>query len=174
MSACSEKAEFGTLLVGEIVCHPGRERGLIGAAALITTVLSFAVGGLLLALSDFTSQMFGGMGVDRFAGLWFILGCALTGLSLVIDQAFVGLLQSKTRLIRQFVFSVSKLILIAAVAWRSGDESIILFTWVVSQLVSLIVVEILLRRRRASLIRRPDFGLFGHSNAKLSVITCSM
>ncbi|MGB8277888.1 MAG: oligosaccharide flippase family protein [Methylovirgula sp.] len=150
---------FGTLLTGEIICHPGRERGLIGAAALVTLAMSLAAGGLLLLLSGPASRTLGGVGSSRLSELWFIIGCALTGLSLVIDQAFVGMLQSNLRMLRQFLFSACKLALIAVVASWSGDEATILFSWVASQMVSLVVVEVLARKRGGSLFQRPDFSL---------------
>jgi len=150
---------FGTLLTGEIVCHPGRERGLIGAAAIATSTLSFTAGGLLLILLNLAPSMLGNLVPSKLSQLWFIIGCALTGLSMVTDQAFVGMLQSNLRMLRQLLFSVCKLVLIVVVALWSGNEAMILLSWVASQMISFAAIEMLMRKRGGSLIQRPDFSL---------------
>ncbi len=151
---------LGTLLTGEIIRRPGSQHGLIAAAALVGLLLSVGAGGLgLILVGLFTSGASGNVQSDAFSDLWLIIGSGLTGLCFVIDQAFVGMLQSGFRMLRQLLFSVCKLAFLAAVVLWSTDGSTILLTWVAAQLVSLAAIELLLRKRGSSLIHRPAFKL---------------
>jgi len=150
---------LGTLLTGEIIRRPDGQRGLIAAAALTAILLSLSVGGLALILQGLAHGVLGGVNASGFSDLWLIVGSGLTGLCFVLDQAFVGMLQSSLRMLRQLLFSASKLALLVAVAMWFTDESSILLTWVVAQAASLVVVEWLARKRNRSLIRPPDFRL---------------
>jgi O-antigen/teichoic acid export membrane protein len=153
-------AGLGTLLAGEIIRRPGQEGGLISAAALTVLTLSLAAGGVGLVISDLTFDAFGrGAGSRGLAGLWFLAGCGLTGLCYIMDQAFLGMLRTAIRMWRQLLFSVCKLGLIAAVAVWSAGGSAILVTWVAGLMISLIFVELIMRRGGSSLIQRPDFQL---------------
>lgn len=155
------EAGLGTLLTGEIIRRPGCQRGLIAAAALAALVLSLGASGLGLLLLSLASGALGGVNSSPLSDLWLIVGSGLTGLCFIIDQAFVGMLQSTVRMLRQLLFSAGKLVFLAAVAMSvamwSGDESTILMTWVAAQMVSLVVAELLARRYGGSLIQRPDF-----------------
>lgn len=152
------EAGLGTLLTGEIVRRPDSHRGLIAAAALSATLLSFGAGAIGLLLLSFLTGSTGGVGAGALAGVWLIVGSGLTGLSFVIDEAFVGMLRSGFRMLRQLLFAAFKLALLgAAVLLWTGDEAAILLTWVVAQIGSLALVEALLGWRGSSLMVRPDF-----------------
>lgn len=158
---------LGTLLTGEIITRPGRERGLITAAALMAVSLSVAAGVLILLFDLIGPGLALAVDAHPLSGLWLVLGCGVTSLCLILDQAFVGMLQGPIRLLRQFVFSASKLALIGAAALWSGDEAAILLTWVAGQAVSLGVVELLARRKGGrSLIQRPDFRLLARLRSR--------
>ncbi|HEX5452579.1 MAG TPA: hypothetical protein VFX06_02205 [Stellaceae bacterium] len=153
-------AGLGTLLAGEIIRRPGQEAGLISAAALTVLTLSLAAGGVGLVISDLTFDAFGrGAGSHGLAALWFLAGCGLTGLCFIFDQAFLGMLRTAIRMWRLLLFSICKLVLIAAAAVWSASGSAILVTWVAGLMVSLIFVELIMRRGGSSLIQRPDFLL---------------
>src|SRR5262245_46285277 len=106
---------LGTLLMGEIIRHPGKERGLVAAAASAVVALTV---GLALVFVFAEAYLISSRGLidGWFEGAVFVLGCGLTGLSMVADQAFVGNLRSTGGMIRQVLFSVFKLMLIAAAA----------------------------------------------------------
>jgi len=150
------EAGLGTLLTGEIVRQPERQRGLVAAAALAGLSMALVLGGVALLLLGGLGAM-GGVSSSALADLWLVIGCALTGLGMVLDQAFVGMLRSAIRMLRQLFFSAGKLALLAVVALWAGDEASILMTWVVALAVSLAFAEVLARRSGGSLIHRPDF-----------------
>lgn len=153
------EAGFGTLLVGELVRHPGRERGLAAAAACIAMTLALGLALLFVfgeaQLSDSTGPIDGWFE----AGL-FVLGCILTAFSVVLDQALVGRLRSGSRMVRQVLFSMFKLILIAAAATAGfASNTAILLTWVAGLLASWIGLDLLTRSGARHLVGAPDFGL---------------
>lgn len=152
------EAGLGTLLIGEIVRHPNKTPALVGAVASVGTAL--AIG---LALLFVFGARFGGSAnlIDGWlVGVVFVLGCGLTALITVVDQAFVGSLNSAGRMIQQILFSVFKLTLIAAVVFVSQTSSTaILLTWVAGLLGSLIGVDLLTRGGARRLVGIPDFRL---------------
>jgi O-antigen/teichoic acid export membrane protein len=149
-------AGLGTLLVGEIVKWPGRERGLISAVCLVAFVLSLSTGIGILVISE---QVFHLMTNQPLVNFCLILGIGITGLWLVINQAWLGMLESNFRMICQIVFSASKLGLLAiAVVWFSGT-AVILAGWVTSLVISIMVGELLMRRHNHTLLNWPNFRL---------------
>jgi len=149
-------AGLGTLLIGEIVRWPGRERGLISAVCLVAFLLSLSAGTGILVISE---QVFHLLANQPLVNLCLNLGVGITGLWLVINQAWLGMLESNFRMICQIVFAVSKLgLLVLTVRW-SPDISMILDGWVTSLLISIIFGEFLMRRHNRTLLTRPDFAL---------------
>jgi O-antigen/teichoic acid export membrane protein len=146
---------LGTLLTGEIIQWPGREHGLISAAALVVLSISLAAGVIGLTTTELVSTL----KANWIDNLLLLIGCGLTGLSVAVDQAFVGMLQSTFRMLRQFSFSVFKLVLIPVTALLFSDVTALLFIWVVALMISLALPELSLQRSGRSLIRRPDFKL---------------
>jgi hypothetical protein len=104
-------------------------------------------------------------------GVAFVLGCGVTVLSMLADQAMVGNLWSTGRMIRQVLFSTFKLTLIAAAAAAGYVSNVAIFlSWVLGLLASWIVVDLLTRGGARRLVGKPDFELlhalrrkaFGH------------
>jgi O-antigen/teichoic acid export membrane protein len=152
------EAGLGTLLIGEIVRHPDKAPALTGAAAAVGVALTIG-----LALSFILGAYFFGSAnlIDGWlASSVFVLGCGLTAFTMVVDQAFVGSLNSTIRMIQQVLFSVFKLILIAAVAIVSQTSSTtILLTWVAGILASWIAVDLMTQGDARRLVGIPDFRL---------------
>jgi O-antigen/teichoic acid export membrane protein len=160
-------AGIGTLLMGEIVRHPGKAPGLVAAAVSVGLAL-----GLGLALSFVFGADF--LGSDRLiegrvVGVAFVLGCGLAVVSKVADQALLGSLRGTSAMIRNVLFSAFKLALIVAAA-AAGSASAIILTWVAALLASWIGLDLLTRGSARRLVRAPDFYLlhtlrgrvFGH------------
>jgi O-antigen/teichoic acid export membrane protein len=160
-------AGIGTLLMGEIVRHPGRAPGLVAAAVSVGLVL-----GLGMALSFVFGADF--LGSTRLiegwvVGVGFVLSCGLAVVSKVADQALLGSLRGTSAMIRNVLFSAFKLALIVAAA-AAGSASVIILTWVAALLASWIGLDLLTRGGARGLVRTPDFYLlhtlrgkvFGH------------
>jgi O-antigen/teichoic acid export membrane protein len=153
---------LGTLLTGEL---PRRARD---SASLLATALTFAGGaGVVLGLV-FALVAPGPLGLEAFAGrpgavLLFASGVALTAVTMVIDQAVIGLLRGGVQLRRNIIFAVSKLLLLAIVAvatLEAGGEAIYA-TWAAGLGISLAWLALAARREGARLHHiRPRWSLF--------------
>ncbi|MER8841599.1 hypothetical protein NKH86_23275 [Mesorhizobium sp. M0913] len=153
------EAGLGTLLMGEIVLHPGKERGLVAAAASVGVALAIGFA-LLFVFGEAYLNISTGPIDGWFEGVAFVLGCCLTVLSAVLDQALLGDLRSTGRMIRQVLFSTFKLMLIAAAAAAGyASNAAILLTWVAGMLASWIGVDLLTRGGARHLVGPPDFPL---------------
>lgn len=152
------EAGLGTLMIGEIVRHPNKAPALVGAAASVGVALALglALSFVFVAHSVASTNLIDGWS----AAVLFVLGCGLTAFTMVVDQAFVGSLNSTTRMIQQILFSVFKLLLIAAIPLVSQTSSTtILLTWVTGILTSWIAVDVLTRGGARRLVGVPDFRL---------------
>jgi glycosyltransferase involved in cell wall biosynthesis/O-antigen/teichoic acid export membrane protein len=137
---------FSTALIPSLA--EGRpERGRLVATALT------AVGGaglLLGALWQAAAGRFqpelgiGGAGPEPL--LLFAAGVGLTAVTLVLDQALVGLLRGDLQLVRNTVFAVVKLVALAAAgagAAAGRDAGTIYASWAAGQAASLLVLGVL-------------------------------
>lgn len=140
---------LGTVLMGELPQRETRAHGLLNAAL----GASAAVGGLLglgfaliapLFSSGFDPLRQSPLSVAIFAG-----GVSLTALTLVLDQALIGLLRGGLQLVRNIVFSAVKLALLLAVAGLSATYGGmgIYTAWALGALISLAVLVPFYRRQ---------------------------
>lgn len=151
---------LGTMLIGQLSRQPGEEWPLITAALLTTG----AIGGLLgvaaaLAAPAFSADLTPVAGSAGTIGL-FAVGVSLTAITLVLDQALIGLLRGHLQFGRNAVFAGVKLLALGGAAWwlvaRLG--LIIFATWVGGLVVSLLgVFGIIVARNRRVLWRRPQW-----------------
>jgi O-antigen/teichoic acid export membrane protein len=153
------EAGLGTLLMGELVRHPGREPGLVAATASVGVPLAVGVA-VLFVIGEAFLMSSSGLIDGWFEGVAFIFGCGLTTLSILGDQAFVGTLRSSGKMIRQVLFSTFKLMLIAAaIAIGYASTPTIVLTWLAGLLASLIGVDLLTRGGARQLVGPPNFRL---------------
>lgn len=161
------EAGLGTMLVGEIIRNPGKERGLVGAAACVGVTLAVGLALLFLFGHAYLNSSTGLIG-GWFEGVAFVLGCGLTVLGIVADQAFLGNLRSTGKMIRQVLFSTLKLMLIAAAAAAGyTSNAALLLSWVAGLLASVIGVDLLTRGGARHLIGLPDFQLLHTLRSKV-------
>lgn len=152
------EAGLGTLMIGEIVRYPSKTPSLVGAAATVGVALAFGLALSFVFVAHFVAST--NLIEGWFAGVLFVLGCSLTAFTMVVSQAFVGSLNSATRMTQQVLFSVFKLMLIAAIPVVGQTSSTaILLTWVAGILTSWIAVDLLTRGGARRLVGAPDFRL---------------
>jgi O-antigen/teichoic acid export membrane protein len=91
----------------------------------------------------------------------FVAGVGLTGVTLVFDQATIGLLRGGLQLSRNVLFGVAKLLALPAVALVLHDQFGVAITtsWVAGMAVSIVLVAIWLRLRDTPVLPRPDWGV---------------
>lgn len=128
------EAGFGTMLVGEALGQGNRAAPMIAAAVLAgmgaTLILALPIGGLLFYYAWMTLPI----------TALFVLGCALTGISFVVDGALIGLLHGRWQLYRNMLLAVLKPGLLLVAVGMTHDGTAIMLTWIVGLSVSLAVV----------------------------------
>jgi O-antigen/teichoic acid export membrane protein len=150
---------LGTLLMGELSRHQ-RQRGLINAA-LLASGTTGAVLGLAFALGAPAVSP----DLEVLRGSWiavsvFALGVALTALTGILDQALIGLMRGGLQLLRNAVFSVTKLLALITLSMvlARADGAWIYAVWTGGIALSLVVMTRFYGRSRGdSLI--PTFAL---------------
>ncbi len=147
---------LNTLLIGELPRRRGEEASLIGAALLVVGGVGVGLGGVYAAVGPYISvgvqgwDAIGGDSVARVAiAALFAVGVGLTAMTLVLDQALIGLLRGELQLWRNGLFAFVKLVaLFGASSWfmQAGLGMLpdtagvgIFATWVIGIGVSLAV-----------------------------------
>jgi O-antigen/teichoic acid export membrane protein len=148
---------LGTLLIGELPRREG-ERAALVTTALLAAGAAAALLGLLFALiAPLASAEFTPLAGDGWAALLFPAGVALTAVTLVLDQALIGLMRGGLQLWRNALFAVLKLALLLPLglwAARSGGLAIYA-SWAAGNLLSLGGLALLARRDLRQAAARP-------------------
>jgi O-antigen/teichoic acid export membrane protein len=131
---------LGTLLIGELPRQPGKEAALISAALLLVGGIGGVSGTILAIAAPFISHALAPLGANFGAIALFAFGVSLTAITIVLDQAVIGLWQGGVQLFRNAFFSVAKLVLVfAAGFWLSSRIGLAIYaTWAVGNLLSLL------------------------------------
>lgn len=130
---------FGMLLISELP-----KRGARAGSLLITSLFCSGCAGLglgvvlLVGACWFSGEMSRLASSILYAAL-FATGISLTAVSLVFDQAMIGLFLGRTQLLRNALFAISKLFLLvsASLAVREKGDMIIYICWISSIAFSL-------------------------------------
>jgi O-antigen/teichoic acid export membrane protein len=157
-------AEFGlgTLLIGESLRKPDEPAGLISAAMLTAAASSTICCLGYLAAAQVWPLMLGSFLGSRSSSLIFLAGCAVTGFTLVLDSAFVGLLRSSLQMWRSIIASALKLaflVSMALAAGASGSETAIILSLVGGQFLSVLLIATFLASRGLCVWHAPRFEL---------------
>jgi O-antigen/teichoic acid export membrane protein len=151
---------MGTLLIGELPRRRARA-GLVSAALLTCGIGSLVLGLGFAVLAPHFSSRFGHVSGSLSQAALFAAGVILTGTSLVLDQATIGLLRGGLQLTRNVIFAVVKVLALPAAAITFHDQFGfgITASWVAGIAVSLAVLAIGLRFSGTPVLPRPDFGV---------------
>jgi O-antigen/teichoic acid export membrane protein len=141
---------FGTLLLGELPRRPGRAAGLIGSALLVAGTVGLVLGMVFALCAPAISPELGILAQSGDNVGLFGVGVGLAAVTLVLDQALVGLSRGGLQLRRNVVFASVELVALAAVSiwWRSAPVLAIYGTWVVGFIISLFSLGHILGLRR--------------------------
>jgi O-antigen/teichoic acid export membrane protein len=131
---------FSTLLLTEIPRQRDQAPALISTALLIVGSAGFVVGLGSALLFPFLSPELGSLS-DNFVNiLIFAAGVGLTSMSLVLDQAFIGLLRGELQLWRNSVFSIVKLVLLVLFGFLALQKAgmLIYLSWTLGSVLSVL------------------------------------
>lgn len=153
---------LGTLLTGELPRRQYDRSSLLASALTFATVAGLVVG---IVFAFAAPSVFGlhTLGGNAAAILLFGVGVALTSMTMVVDQALIGLLRGKLQLWRNAVFSISKLVFLVIVAMIAVREHglAIYATWVAGLGLSAAWLAVVAStHRHARLGVRPEWTAF--------------
>jgi O-antigen/teichoic acid export membrane protein len=132
---------LGTLLVGEL--HGRAVEPLLGSALSLAALASGLLGGLVALLTPILTSPGGSPGERALTIGLFAAGVSLTGFTLVLDQALVGLLQTKLQLLRNGIFASTRVVTLLLIGvWAVGKSEhgsalLIYSSWLVGHLIAL-------------------------------------
>jgi O-antigen/teichoic acid export membrane protein len=151
---------MGTLLIGELPRRDARA-GLVSAALLTCGLGSLALGLGFSILAPHFSGRFGHVSGTPGQAALFAAGVILTGISLVFDQATIGLMRGGLQLTRNTIFAAAKLVALSAAAIILHDKFGVGITasWVAGIALSLALLAIRLRFAGTTVLPRPDWGV---------------
>ena len=135
---------LGTLLMGELRREQHDGATLISTALIATGTAGSVLGlGYAVIVPAFSRQLHP-IGATVIDIVLFALGVSVMAISLVLDNALIGLLWGSWQLVRNAVFGLGKLalLLVVALALRRESGMSIYATWVVGNSVSILVIAV--------------------------------
>lgn len=151
---------LGTLLITEIPRNKGNEGPLISTALLLVGGIGFVAGVIFALLSPLISPSLRPIGADLQNVLLFGASISITVITIVIDQAVIGLLQGGLQFWRNTLFSIVKLVALYLLGiWLNDKIGMSIYaTWTLGNVLSLIPLTFLAvwknRTRLSSLLPR--------------------
>ena len=151
---------LGTVLIGELPRRKARA-GLISAALVTCGAGSLLLGIAFALAAPQASARFADISGTAGRLALFAVGVSLTGVTLVFDQAAIGLMRGGLQLSRNSVFAAVKLLALPATAVILHDEfgTGIAASWVAGTALSLAVVAVRLRQTGSPVLARPDWDV---------------
>ena len=133
---------LGTLLIGELPRQPGKASSLITTALVVAGAAGGVLGLLFAIAAPALSADLRPLAASFGSSALFALGVSLTAVTLVLDQALIGLLRGELQLWRNTLFAITKLVVLWAVGvWAANTFGLTIYaTWVVGSLISLVAL----------------------------------
>jgi O-antigen/teichoic acid export membrane protein len=131
---------MGTLLIGELPRQPKQRAPLITTALVVAGVVSAVLGIIFALIAPRVSAEFhtlaGGVGTI----LLFTTGVVLTAITLILDQAMIGLLRGELQLWRNAIFALGKLVVLWLMGlWASSSGAMPIYTtWTLGNVGSIV------------------------------------
>ncbi len=138
LATCGELG-LNTLLVGELPRQRGREASLISAALITVGGMGGCLGIIFAAVASYLSNDFQILRTSIGTIALFASGVSLTAVTLVLDQATIGLLRGGLQLSRNIFFAGAKLAALVVVSlWLTHLSGLTIYaTWVFGSALSL-------------------------------------
>ncbi|GLV59240.1 hypothetical protein KDH_60670 [Dictyobacter sp. S3.2.2.5] len=130
---------LGTLLITELPRNPREAGSIMSTALLVVGLLGTLVGGVFALIASHSSAGFQPLGASPIDTLTFAVGVGFFAVTLVLDQALIGLLRGGLQFWRNTIFAILKLAaLLVAYLWPSHQPGMKIYaTWMVSSGLSL-------------------------------------
>ena len=138
---------LNTMVIGELSKGVTTAGPLLATSSMVVLVVSVAASVAVCIVGSFVSTTYSILLGNVFAGTVFTLATVATALTILLDDACIGVLQGRLQLHRNAFFSILKLALIPVMAVlipRSHGTSLEL-TWLIATAVSLLFLRPLWR-----------------------------
>jgi len=153
---------MGTLLIGELSRRPEMKVSLISTALLLAGGCSAILGlGFALMVAQVSPTL------AILASSWentllFMMGVSATGITMVLDQALLGLLRSNWQLGRNAIVATSKVLLLLPMSYYFGLNAMAIYgSWLLGNILSFIFLVYLVGRKRIAWNSfQPQWGVF--------------
>lgn len=153
---------LGTLLTGELPKQPDKAGSLISVALIVVGIVGIVLGAIFAGTAPLLSKDFEPLGADGVSILLFALGVGLTTITLVLDQALIGLLRGGLQLWRNTLFAAVKLLVLVGASFLLAHAAgmTIYATWLIGNVISLVALIVFIPfRKKGMRIAFPDWGL---------------
>ena len=154
---------FGTLLITELPRQPGQEAALISTALIVVGSFGGCIGAVFAVVAPLLVPGFQPLGASVIDVLVFASGVGLTAVTLVLDQALIGILRGGLQLWRNTFFAIAKLVLLFATSyWLAHKTGMVMYaTWAMGNALSLAFLLIVIACRGKKPVRAylPQKGL---------------
>lgn len=160
MMLLSALCMFGltTLIITELPRNKGKEGSLISTALLIVGGISLIAGVIFAALAPLLSRELNPLGANGINIAAFAISICITSITVLVDQAVIGLLRGGLQFWRNAIFSAAKLVALYLLGiWFSDTIGMSIYaTWTLGNIISLIPLFILAlwktRKRLSSIL----------------------
>lgn len=152
---------LGTLLIGELPQRSSAKAALVSTALLVAGLAATLLGLLFALIAPIASPEFAPLAGDAAAALLFAAGVALTAVTLVLDQALIGLMRGGLQLWRNALFALLKLVLLIPLGmWAHHNGGLLIYaSWAAGNLISLAALALFSRRELRHAALRPRLAL---------------
>lgn len=154
---------LGTLLITELPRQPGQEISLISTALMVVGVVGGCIGMLFALFAPYVSTEFGPLRASTTDVIIFAVGIGFASITLVFDQALIGLLHGGLQLVRNTLFATIKLAVLLVVSFTlSGNTGMTIYaTWTIGSMASLAIIVLPAIWKRGGPISKylPQWGL---------------
>jgi O-antigen/teichoic acid export membrane protein len=157
---------MGTLLITEIPRQPKQAVPLISTSVAVVAVAGGLAGLLFAILAPLFSNQFSYLNSSPIDALLYAVGVSLTSITLVLDQALIGLLRGVQQFHRNLLFALSKLIALVLISLLFSNLTgmSVYATWVLGNLLSLliIIIPVVFRSHKSLRSYLPEWKLLRH------------
>ncbi len=130
---------LGTLLIGELPRQPEKRGAFISTALLVAALVGLVLGSGFALIGPYLTAELKPLAESAGSIVLFGVGVSFTAVTLVLDQALIGLLRGGLQLWRNGVFAAAKLGFLMVVSFWLADKLglSIYITWLLGNVVSL-------------------------------------
>jgi O-antigen/teichoic acid export membrane protein len=171
---------MGTLLIGELPRQPEQRAPLVTTALVVAGGVSALLGIIFALIAPQVSLEFRALAGGGSTIMLFTAGVVLTAITLVLDQAMIGLLHGELQLWRNALFALGKLIMLWLIGlWAVSSGALSIYTtWTLGNAASivglgliaaLVGIRIRIGKPRRNLLQNLPGAALGHHALNLAL-----